>query len=179
MTLADPDGKAWRTTYQKLSDDDTKYLHGLADAQEVFRPMKGYLKPIDRPIASLSPPGMNPLLPNRNPPFGPGSSPPIHIPAHAIPQPNFPNIPAPQPVQPFNPPNGSELVAICEGCKRTIPDSIKAGDHCPHCGTYFEYEVNADGSRTYAPGHEAGKWIGIGVFVLLLFAGVARRFSSW
>ena len=71
------------------------------------------------------------------------------------------------------------MTAVCENCKRAVPDSVKAGDHCPHCGIFFEYEENADGSRTYAPGQEVGKWIGIGVFALLVVAGIARRMGNW
>ena len=185
MTLADPEGKAWRTSFQKISDDDNRYLHQIADSQAAFQPIKIHLKPIFNASAPSGPVGggfnpRNPIgIPGANPPF-PQSQP--NFPQPNFPRPVMPNIPAPQPIAPFNPPvqagQQQVLVAICENCKREISNSIKAGDRCPHCNTYFEYEVNADGSKTYAPGHEVGQWIGIGVCAVLMIAGLARRFGG-
>jgi hypothetical protein len=40
------------------------------------------------------------------------------------------------------------MVYCCSNCDEELPDSIGAGDKCPHCGIYLEYEENQDGSVT-------------------------------
>jgi predicted RNA-binding Zn-ribbon protein involved in translation (DUF1610 family) len=47
-------------------------------------------------------------------------------------------------------------VKVCLNCKKEVPASTKAGDRCPHCGVYFAYEQNRDGSKTYTPGARLG-----------------------
>ena len=67
----------------------------------------------------------------------------------------------PPPVSPFGAsgpsipiPMGPQMVEVktCLNCKKEVPASTKGGDRCPHCGVYFAYERNADGTKTYAPG---------------------------
>ncbi|NLE37701.1 MAG: hypothetical protein GX621_06710 [Pirellulaceae bacterium] len=40
---------------------------------------------------------------------------------------------------------------ICSNCNKTVPANIGAGDHCPHCGVYFDYEEDKFGNRRNAP----------------------------
>lgn len=179
MTLIDNEGKPWRTTFRKISDDDTRYLQSLADSRDDFKGIRGHLRFIGGPSSPpavpgqpFSPPNFQPVRPPSIPSF-PTSTPDFSRPS--MPAPVIPDIRPP--MMPTS--TGPQMTAVCENCKRAVPDSVKAGDHCPHCGIFFEYEENADGSRTYAPGQEVGKWIGIGVFALLVVAGIARRMGNW
>lgn len=70
---------------------------------------------------------------------------------------------------------------ICTVCEKEVPSHIGAGDHCPHCNAFFEYEEGANGERDYAP---ISKRInvrgvrGIGklvVFVLIVLGGLISR----
>ena len=36
------------------------------------------------------------------------------------------------------------------GCNRTVPAQYGAGDKCPHCGIFFEYEEGPDGRTKQA-----------------------------
>jgi len=38
----------------------------------------------------------------------------------------------------------------CMKCKKEVPSTAKAGDKCPHCGVYWNYEQNKDGSKTWS-----------------------------
>ena len=50
------------------------------------------------------------------------------------------------------PPPGQQVESYyCTNCNKPLADHIKAGDRCPHCSAYLEYEENADGSKSYSP----------------------------
>lgn len=37
----------------------------------------------------------------------------------------------------------------CGSCNKVVPASVRAGDRCPHCGVFFQYEETADGSKKH------------------------------
>ena len=62
-----------------------------------------------------------------------------------------------------------EEVFFCTKCNGELPDSIGAGDDCPHCGAYLAFEEGADGNRTYA----GMKWSnGLGSIFIFATIGV-------
>lgn len=91
-------------------------------------PMGSHVPPTDIPMPH------RPQFPHHEPPSMPHFQPRMHIPD--VPQP-----PQFQQVESY----------YCTNCKKPLPDSIKAGDRCPHCKAYLEYEENADGSKSYSP----------------------------
>ena len=96
-----------------------------------------------------SPP--NELASPGHPRFGPRSTP------------RMPTIP--------NTPQMQREVFTCSKCGKVLPDDVGAGDRCPYCGVYFQYEEGADGKRKYAPGY----WVGSAFGVLLFLGGIAFR----
>jgi len=109
----------------------------------------------------------------------PGYSPPP--PSFREPPPLEPEIPAT--AFPTGPSMGE--VGLCSNCNKEVPAHIGAGQRCPHCGVYFEYEESESGQRTYAKGggssnvHISGRGvrglIKIGVFVVFALLG----FFGW
>jgi len=67
---------------------------------------------------------------------------------------------------------------ICDKCKKEVPSTSKAGDHCPHCGTYWGYETEQDGSKKYATGYRAGKIVGGIVFLLALIGTGIKKLAG-
>lgn len=80
---------------------------------------------------------------------------------------------------------------ICSNCRKSIPASIGAGGHCPHCGVYFAYSETPGGQRTYASGGGGSDWsnfhisgrgikglIGIIVFLGGGVAALWRKFAG-
>lgn len=128
------------------------------------------------------PPAVTPQLPFSNPPPTPAPTLPVtpaSIPANSSspamtppgfrPQPNA-NPFAPNPA--LNPP--MQMVATCSNCKKVVPENIGAGDNCPHCGTYFQYEQGVNGERKYAKWGKRGA-VGLVVTVIALLAGWAKN----
>ena len=79
--------------------------------------------------------------------------------------------PAPESTRYSRPQTGvSEVVYVCSGCNRDVPASLGAGESCPHCGVYFEYSEEMDGSKTYAKDYGVRRFawlvavIGVGMF---------------
>lgn len=71
------------------------------------------------------------------------------------------------------------LVYQCTNCNKEIPDNLGAGDHCPHCGAFFQYEEDEFGRKTK---EVAMPWyysapIPIGLIVWVVVA-VIRRMGS-
>ncbi|PQO42622.1 SHD1 domain-containing protein [Blastopirellula marina] len=105
-----------------------------------------------------------------------------------------PSFPHSGPRPPSMPNFGSQqqevMVYHCTKCNKQVPEDIGAGDHCPHCGAFFEYAENPNGSKTYASGYDSstsassfsrvripriGKAIGGVLFLLgLIYAGFRK-----
>lgn len=82
---------------------------------------------------------------------------------------------APGSSRPLYPSGQSVMVYQCTKCRREVPSTVHAGDHCPHCGAYFQYEETAGGGRTYAKWGARGS---IGVVIALvigLFSWLKNR----
>ena len=87
-----------------------------------------------------------------------------HVPAPHAPAPRPPvtySSPPPSPRVPDYASNSSSAAPdvyveefVCGGCNKTLPSHIGAGDHCPYCDVFFEYEEGVDGDRNYAPLHK-------------------------
>ncbi|MBN2024289.1 MAG: hypothetical protein JW809_16010 [Pirellulales bacterium] len=132
------------------------------------------------PGASFDAPG-GPIGLSSGPHFAPPAPPPPPPPAPSFPEipspwsgggnepppsaaPSFPGASSPAiPPQDLAPPMASlpsgpmfESVKVCENCKRQVPSDLKAGDRCPHCGTYFAFERDESGKVVKrAP----GRWL--------------------
>lgn len=76
-------------------------------------------------------------------------------------------------------------VGECSNCKKELPPNIGAGDRCPYCKVYFEYEEKPDGTYRNASGNKVSSWavrgggfgglIFIVLVVLRLAFGVMRN----
>ncbi len=76
----------------------------------------------------------------------PNHSPPInHSP---FPSPNTPSIPRGPSYS--GPEMTQRMVWSCTNCRKELPASVGAGDNCPHCHAYLNYEEQQDGSKKYA-----------------------------
>lgn len=76
----------------------------------------------------------------------------------------------------------------CSSCNKEVGEADKK---CPHCGIFFEYTENPDGTRTYASGGGASSsstrisgrgvagLIKIGVVVLVAIFGAAAAGLKW
>jgi hypothetical protein len=64
----------------------------------------------------------------------------------------------------------------CDKCKKEVPNTSKAGDRCPHCGTYWGFEQGQDGTKTYAAGYRPVKVIGGIIFLLALVGTGIKKF---
>lgn len=109
------------------------------------------------------------------------SSQPAYTPP-AITPPNIPSAAPPSFTEPSAMPAGPDVIdGYCDECGKDVPASIGAGDHCPHCGIYFEYEEDEDGTVTYADNSSGGSSFrlrripikGIVTLVLIVLGGIA------
>jgi hypothetical protein len=93
----------------------------------------------------------------------------------ALPVPAFPSFtfssphPDPTPVTPSVQPSFPIKVKVCLHCGQTVPDSLTAGDTCPHCGVYFSKDETT-GAYKPAPLH-----FGVGIVVIIV--GVIARLA--
>jgi hypothetical protein len=121
-------------------------------------------------LQPFKPPFPQPAAPNFPQPFVPHIPPPVAAQPPVIVQPpiaqTFPQQPVQVPSQPFPmqppvmaqppaPPMAQQELFFCMKCKKQIPANVKAGDSCPHCGTFFDYKESAGGHKEYAP---ASSW---------------------
>lgn len=167
-------------------------------------PNGGTLTPPGMPGAPLgsNPAGVNPagtpgsypgagMMPGMNPRSGttpmPGTNGPGMPPlGSTYPQNNSSPPAGPIGVSPVTPGMGGPGVPqmqwvetkTCEKCKKEVPSTSKAGDHCPHCGTYWGYETGQNGTKTYAVGYRAGKVIGGIIFLLALVGTGIKKLMS-
>lgn len=99
-------------------------------------------------------------------------------------QPATSNPPVPQTLapSPAAPQFEQRMYKYCEKCQKELPDSIGAGDHCPYCGVFFDFERTLDGQKIQAPAEKRFlHWItgGGGVaLVVWLIVAVVRRARS-
>ena len=73
--------------------------------------------------------------------------------------PNMNHVPPQLPIgPPMSPPipsgpsytSTTQTVWACSNCNKELPDSVKAGDRCPHCRAYLSWMEGKDGTKTYA-----------------------------
>ncbi len=118
-----------------------------------------------------------------------GGMPSSHFSPPSSRPPSFePPTPGPPPSRPpaaVAPPMSSmpeyEEVGVCSNCNEEVSDEFGAGDHCPHCGVYFEYEEDEYGHKTEVAPDSGGSDVritgrsirGIVKLVIFGFAGVA------
>jgi hypothetical protein len=50
-----------------------------------------------------------------------------------------------------------EEVGVCSNCDKEVSDEYGAGDHCPHCGVFFEYQEDEYGQKTMAPNNASNR----------------------
>jgi hypothetical protein len=87
---------------------------------------------VPTPVPTLPPMPTQPPLPSFSQPTVPSSSP----------------LPTPS-TSPFSSPFAAGKV--CSSCKKVVPSTCTAGDNCPFCGVYFEYEDQGFGVKKHAP----------------------------
>jgi hypothetical protein len=107
------------------------------------------------------------------------SGPPSSTP-HAS-MPSMPSIPTP-PTSPAPPhasmPDMYEEVGVCSNCNKEVSDEFGAGDNCPHCGIFFEYEEDEHGNKTKTANSSGDSDVRVsgrsirGIIKLLLFGFV-------
>ena len=127
------------------------------------------LQPFNSPFQQPQIP-QQPAAPNFPQPIVPHIPPPVAVQPPVVVQPpiaqTFPQQPVHVPNQPFPmqppvmaqppaPPMAQQELFFCMKCKKQIPSNVKAGDSCPHCGTFFDYKESAGGHKEYAP---ASSW---------------------
>ncbi|MGC4004556.1 MAG: hypothetical protein QM811_16105 [Pirellulales bacterium] len=105
---------------------------------------------------SAPPPKPAPTMPAVAPSI-PAYEPPAYTPPTP---PSFPSMPT------FE----TQYVQICEGCKNEVPNSLKAGDSCPHCGVFFERDTK--GGRATAPSSFSLSGRGMGKLIYFGIAGI-------
>jgi hypothetical protein len=72
----------------------------------------------------------------------------------------------------------------CGNCNKDVPAHLGAGDHCPHCGVYWDYEETADGRTLDASGREVSLG-GVGsvlagvAAVIIGVLAVCARLAFW
>ncbi len=124
-------------------------------------------------IVSTPPPVSSPSY-SSPPSYSSRTSPPRNSPApdSLAPAPESTRYSRPQP-------GVSQVGYICSSCNRDVPANLGAGERCPHCGVFFEYSEEMDGSKTYAKGYGVRRFawfaaaIGAGIF-RLFFRSVFR-----
>ena len=67
----------------------------------------------------------------------------------------------------------SDTGFYCSNCNKDVPAHLGAGDRCPHCGVYWEYEETADGRTLDASGQEVTGWSVGGIVFAVVVTVVA------
>lgn len=93
------------------------------------------------------------------PPIGGG----MPQPGAGMPNGGMPNFPSPV----------MQNQGTCSKCNKTITwTGNNAPNSCPHCRTRFDFVENADGTKTYTTSGKVGRYIGIGVAVIVVLFGI-------
>jgi len=189
-------GKRSSFPFEKFSTEDQQYVRAEMTT-------RGQAEKVPTVSLPNSPPPAPPVpqvarsLPPPHPPATPWPAvPEIKIPEVKLPAPIRPTIIPPSVPPPIAPqmaraplpviPTVSSPVSpsfdmpttqkFCENCKKALPSSITAGDNCPYCGVYFEYEDLGSGMKKHAP----LSWktftapSGIGALIVIVISVVAR-----
>ena len=110
-----------------------------------------------------SQPRHNPLPDVRSSSFAHGPGPVASRPGYGIRPPDISPEGLNDPPQFSQTPSMQEYGRTCSNCGKGLPAHIGAGDRCPHCKVYFDYQENADGTYTNAKGARLpGWWVAVG-----------------
>jgi hypothetical protein len=75
-------------------------------------------------------------------------------------------------------PDWQQEGGVCSNCNKEVSDEYGAGDNCPHCGVFFEYEEDEHGNKTEVATNSGGSDVRVtgrgirGIVKLLLFGFV-------
>ncbi|MFM8223263.1 MAG: hypothetical protein ACKOJF_30515 [Planctomycetaceae bacterium] len=76
-----------------------------------------------------------------------------------------------------------QTVGVCSNCNKEVPDSVTAGDKCPHCGVFFSKdETNgktaSGGGGWHLTARGWGKLVGLAIAGLCAIGAAIKKSMS-
>lgn len=183
------DGMTRIVRMEKLSEADHDYLREYLEPRGLANLVPAKPKPIEPPdeVAAVDPPPP-PTETESTPTVTPPPPPPPVITPRPTPPARPPYSPPSTPPPSYTPPAAptpqyvEQYVGICGECNKEVPAHLGAGDHCPHCGVYWDYEEDEHGNAIDKDGKKLGWWTKIGgggiVFIILVIVRIVYALKS-